>query len=116
LQQVNAINAQPAWLPLLSAWERLWTVPFHVALSVVVLQVFRRNNIGWLWLAILAHAALDFTSVAILQRFGNSITVSIIVELIVAAFGLAGIWVIWKLRDKPEAAAQSAGVGVAHEQ
>lgn len=102
VQQVDAINAQPVWLPLLSAWERLWTVPFHVALSVMVLQVFRRNNIAWLWLAILAHAALDFISVAILQIFGNSITVSIIVELIVAAFGLAGIWVIWRLRDRKE--------------
>ncbi len=82
----------------------------------MVLQVFRRNNIGWLWLAILGHAALDFTSIAIFQIFGNSITVSIIVELIVAAFGLAGICVIWKLRDKPEAVGQSAGVDVENEQ
>ena len=107
MQQVNAINAQPAWLPLLSAWERLWTIPVQVALSVMVLQVFRRSNSGRLWLAVLAHAALDFTSVAILQVFGNSTTVSIIVELIVAAFGLAGIWVIWRLRDKPEAVEKS---------
>jgi uncharacterized membrane protein YhfC len=32
-QQLAAIAAQPSWVPLLGAWERLWTIPLHVALS-----------------------------------------------------------------------------------
>ena len=34
-QQLAAIAAQPVWVPLLGAWESLWTIPLHVALSVV---------------------------------------------------------------------------------
>ncbi|GAC1568561.1 MAG: hypothetical protein NVS3B14_18200 [Ktedonobacteraceae bacterium] len=86
-----------------STERREYHIPFHVALSVIVLQVFRRNNIGWLWLAILAHAALDFISVVILQIFGKSVGISLLVELIVALAGMGGSWVIWRLRDQPGA-------------
>ncbi|GAC1391053.1 MAG: hypothetical protein NVSMB38_10470 [Ktedonobacteraceae bacterium] len=48
IHQFAAINAQPAWFSLLGTWERLWTLLVHIALSVIVLQVFRRKNIGWL--------------------------------------------------------------------
>lgn len=37
LQQYAAQAAQPGWLPLLGLWERLWTLPVHIALSVIVL-------------------------------------------------------------------------------
>ncbi len=39
-QQLSAIAAQPWWYPLLGAWERIWALAFHVAMSLVVLQVF----------------------------------------------------------------------------
>lgn len=103
VEQLNAINAQPAWTTLFQVWERLWTVPFHIAMSVVVLQVFRRNNIGWLWLAILAHAILDFTAVAIPQALGPDLSSSLVVEGLVAISGIVSLWVIWKLRDRWEA-------------
>lgn len=77
-------------------------MPVHVALSVVVLQVFRRGNIAWLWLAVLAHTVLDFTALAIPEAFGAGTQTSLLVEGIVAIFGLIGIWVIWKLRDPSE--------------
>jgi uncharacterized membrane protein YhfC len=102
--QLAAINAMPTWIPLLAAWERLWTVPVHIALSVVVLQVFRRGNIAWLWLAILAHAVVDFIAVATPEVLGAGVQTSLLVEGIVAIFGLIGIWVIWKLRDPSETA------------
>lgn len=109
-QQLQAIAAQPGWLPLLGAWERLWTVPIQVALSVLVLQVFRRGNIGWLWLAILAHAVVDGVSVGVSQVLGSShLSTTLIVEGIVAVFGLIALWVIFALRDRP-AQAVSAGV------
>ncbi len=102
VQQLNAINAQPAWTTLLQVWERLWAVPFHIAMSVVVLQVFRRNAIGWLWLAILAHAILDFTAVILPQVLGSGLSSSLIVEGWVAVAGIVSLWVIWKLRDRSE--------------
>ncbi len=102
VQQLKALSAQPGWFPLLGLWERLWTLPVQVALSVIVLQVFRRNNIGWLWLAILAHAVVDFVPVALLQVLGASMGAYLLVELIVAIFGATGVLVIWKLRDRPE--------------
>ncbi len=99
IQQFMTINAQPIWFPLLGAWERLWTLPVHIALSVMVLQVFRRNKMSWLWLAILAHAIVDFTSVEILQVLGTSTTASLITEGVIALFGIIAIMVIWRLRD-----------------
>lgn len=102
MQQVAAINAQPAWTALLGGWERLWTLPVHIALSVVVLQVFRRGNLGWLWLAVLLHAIVDFTSVMVVQVLGASLTTNLFVEGIIALFGLIAIWIIWRLRDHPQ--------------
>ena len=99
IQQFATLNAQPVWFPLLGAWERLWTLPVHIALSVIVLQVFRRNNIGWLWLAILAHAIVDFTSVEILQVLGTSTTTYLITEGVIAFFGIIAVITIWRLRD-----------------
>ena len=101
VQQLNAINAEPGWLPLLSAWERLWAIPAQVAFSVIVLQVFRRGSILWLGLAILAHAVFDFVTVAMVQLLGpGKISTNLIVELVVSIFGLGALWVIWTLRDR----------------
>lgn len=101
VQQFASLNAQPVWFPLIGAWERLWTVPFHVGMSVVVLQVFRRNNITWLLLAILLHALLDFVAAGLLPELvGRGVTGSLIIEASVAIFGLFAIWLIWKLRDR----------------
>ena len=108
VHQLATINAQPVWFPLLGAWERLWTVPVHVALSVLVLQVFRRGNIAWLWLAILAHATVDFVTIGVLQLLGpDKISTSLLVEAIVAVFGVIALWVIWALRDRPDTAVES---------
>ena len=106
VQQFAALNAQPLWIPLLGAWERLWTVPFHVAMSVVVLQVFRRKNIAWLLLAIALHACLDFVTVAISQLWGHSITITLSIEGVVLIAGLLALWIIWRLREPVRPAVQ----------
>jgi hypothetical protein len=41
-----------------SGWS-LGALPIQVALFVLVLQVFRQKQMGWLWLAILAHTIVD---------------------------------------------------------
>ncbi len=108
VSQFQAIANQPGWLPLLGAWERLWTLPVHIALSVIVLQVFRRKNLGWLLLAIGAHAFFDFVTVATQQILGSAITSSLIVEGIIAVFGLIALWVIFALREPATPTAQPA--------
>lgn len=102
IQQFAAINAQPVWLPLLTAWERLWTIPVHVALSVIVLQMFRRQQIGWLFLAIFLHALVDFLSLAIPQVLGHSTNVTLLFEGVACLFGLISLWIIWRLRESGE--------------
>lgn len=44
---------------LYGSLERFSAVMIHVALSIIVLQVFRKKNIGYLFLAILIHALFD---------------------------------------------------------
>lgn len=100
VKQMSQINAQPVWTSLLGGWERLWTMPIHIGQSVIVLQVFRRHNISWLFLAIGLHTLLDFCVVAFPQIFGASATTSLMVEGVVLLFGLLGIWLIWRLRDR----------------
>ena len=102
-QQLAAIAAQPSWVPLLGAWERLWTIPLHVALALLVLQVFRRGSLRWLWLAILAHALVDLVAAGaapILQLSGMSAL--LVPEAIVTVVGLLSLWAIWALRDQPD--------------
>jgi uncharacterized membrane protein YhfC len=104
LQLFAAINAEPFWYPLLAAWERLWTIPLQIALAVMVVQVFRRQQISWLFLAILFHALVDFLAGALPQAFGQSITITLLVEGIVCMFGLISVWIIWRLREPGDSA------------
>jgi len=77
--------------PLLAAVERLATVPFHIAMSLLVLLVFTRKQIRWLFLAILLHGLADLTAVLLNQAVGDT---PWLVELGVLAWGLAALWYI----------------------
>ena len=100
-QQLQVLNSQPGWAALLSAWERLWTVPIQVAFSVIVLQVFRRGKLIWLLWAVLGHAFVDLVAVGLQQVLGPGIGSSLIIEGVVGVFGLIAVWIIWRLRDAP---------------
>jgi uncharacterized membrane protein YhfC len=100
-QQLAAVSAQPDWLPLLGAWERLWSIAFHVAMSVIVLQVFRRG-LGWLGLAIAAHTLVDFVAVGLPMLLGlQGMAALLAPEAVVTVVGLISLWAIWALRDPP---------------
>jgi uncharacterized membrane protein YhfC len=99
LQQFAAINVQPIWFPLLTAWERLWSFPLQVALAVLVLHVFLRQQLRWLGLATLLHALIDFVTAALPRALGQGTTIALLVEGIVCVFGLLGVRIIWRLRE-----------------
>lgn len=48
-------------------------MPIQVALSVLVLQVFVRKNLVWLWIAIGVHAMIDLGAIAVPQVAGVSL-------------------------------------------
>lgn len=99
IQQYAALAAVPGWYPLLGLWERLWTLPVHIGLSVVVLQVFQRGRLRWLWWAVVAHAVVDFSVVAVqLPLSGHPLLVALVPEALVAVFGAIALWVVRALR------------------
>ena len=74
-QQVQAYWGLPWYSTLLGAVERIFTIPFHIMASVVVLQVFTRRPghqmLRWLGLAILLHAIMDASTVIIANQWGG---------------------------------------------
>jgi uncharacterized membrane protein YhfC len=102
-KSLAAIAAQLVWFPLLGLWERVWAIAFHVAMSVVVLQVFRRNNIAWLWLAVAFHTLFDGVTVYLQQLLPFDVTTNaLVLEGIIAVMGLAVLLFAFRLRDRPE--------------
>ncbi len=81
--------------PALAAIERVLTLPFHVAMSLVVLLVFVRRQTRWLWVAVLVHGLLDFTVILVARAFRAQTWV---VELYVALWAAVSIWLILRLR------------------
>ena len=58
-QQVQAYWSLPWHYTLLGAVERLFAIPVHLMLSLLVMQTFVRRQGWWVWLAVAAHAAWD---------------------------------------------------------
>ncbi len=105
--QLGQITEMPAWLLLAGVWERLWAIIFHVAMSVVVLQVFRRGSLRWLGYAILLHALIDFIVPTVVPQLRLALIPSLLLsEGIMMLFGSVGLWLIWTLRDQPTAEAR----------
>lgn len=96
-QQLTTVLGQPDWIALVGFYERVWAMAAHVALSLVVLQVFLRHNIRWLWLSIGLHALLNSVTVVSLLGLAPT-TVILISEAWVTVFGVGALWLIWRLR------------------
>ncbi|HEX8733600.1 MAG TPA: YhfC family glutamic-type intramembrane protease [Ktedonobacterales bacterium] len=101
--EIATIAAQPGWLPLLGGWERVCALTAHVALSLIVLQVFRRGSLGWLWLAIGLHFLLDAT--VALNTFGpfSARGNLLLTEGVITLLAIGAAWVIFVLRDRSAA-------------
>ena len=76
----------------------------QVALSVMVLQVFRQRKRRWFFLAILFHTLIDFLTLALPQAFGQSTALQLVVNGMLCVFGLLGMWIIWRLREPDDQA------------
>lgn len=89
----------PWWLPLLGAFERLAAVVIQIGFSILVLQVFLRGSIWWLYLAIGAHFLVDFVAVASVRWLGPVGT-----EVLVGLFAVIAAYLILRLRPATEPA------------
>lgn len=92
--QVEMYWAQPWYVVLLGAVERAAAISFHISASVMVLQVFRRRNILWLFLAIGWHTLLDAVAVFGIQTWGVYVT-----ETLVVGMGILSIVIVLLLRE-----------------
>ena len=106
VDQFAAIASQPGWLPLLGAYERLCAITFQIAMAVVVLQVFRRGQIRWLWIAVFAHFVFDFAAIGVAQGLPllgvtNATLITLAAEGVVTIGTLGALWTIFALRDTP---------------
>jgi uncharacterized membrane protein YhfC len=72
-QQVLQYWSTSWYNTLIPFMERVFTIPFHIMASVLVLQVFTRRpgqqQLGWLGLAILLHTIMDASAVFIASQW-----------------------------------------------
>ena len=98
--QIQAYWSAPWYITMLGALERLFTLPLHLACSVLVLQAFNRKKLWWVGLAILYHALADGVTVFVSQ-IGFS---ALAIEGIIGIFAIMSIVIVFVLRQ-PEPAA-----------
>lgn len=90
--QLQVYWSTAGYINLVGALERFMALIFHLTASVLVLQVFLRRQMRWLWLAILWHAALDGLAVWLAPHG------ILVVEGALAVMTLVNLVVIYLLR------------------
>src|SRR4030042_2847701 len=97
-QQLLAYWSMPWYTTLLGAVERIFTIPFHVMASVLVLQVFTRQpghqQLGWLGLAILFHTIMDASAVFLSTQLSVYL-----VEAVLGGMALVEVIIIFVLHQ-----------------
>lgn len=92
--QFNAYWSAEWYNTLLGALERALTIPFHIAASVLVWQVFRRSQIRWLWISIGWHALLNAVVVILNARVS-----AYAAEGFLAIALFVNLWIIFHFRE-----------------
>jgi len=95
-QQVQVYWSTTWYSSMLGALERLFTIPCQIAMAVMVMQVFIRKKIGWLFAAIGFHTLLDGLAV-----YGQRYISPISLEGVVGFFAIISVVIIILLR-RPE--------------
>lgn len=80
----------------LGAVERLFAITNHVAMSVMLLQVFVRRRWRWLFAAIGWHAALDATAVTLASRLSP-----FALQAVLGGFAVAALGILRTLKRRP---------------
>ena len=105
IQQVVASYwSAPAYMVLLSFFERAMALVVQISMSVLVVQAFIRRNFYWVVLALLYHALADAVSVYIAGRYG-----ALPAEGVVAIFALISLGLIFMLRTAEPQEVDTAG-------
>lgn len=99
--QVDAFFATPWYIVPMALAERVFAICFHLAASLLVMQVFVRKQIRYWFAAFGLHTALNATAVILSQltteRFGQNGV--LIVEAALGIFALFAVWIILKLKN-----------------
>jgi uncharacterized membrane protein YhfC len=93
--QINAMLALPWYEGMMGSLERVFAICLQLTFSLLVMQVFTRGQLRWLWLAIGGHALIDATAV-FMQFQGQSIY---LLEAVVAVYAFIGLGIIFWLRE-----------------
>ena len=92
--QVQAYWSMTWYASMLGALERFFTIPCQIAMALMVMQVFTRKNIGWLFAAIGYHTLIDGVAV-----FGQKYISPLGLEGVVGIFAILSIIIIFLLRQ-----------------
>jgi uncharacterized membrane protein YhfC len=92
-----SLGDMPWYYNLLGALERLSALCIHLGATLLVLQAFIRRNMGWYFLAVLWHTAVDAFAVYGVQTWNVYL-----VEGIVFLFGLCSLGIVFTLRRKTQ--------------
>lgn len=92
-QQITAVFATPLPAILLGATERLFALCAHLAMSLLVMQLFVRGQIRWLGASILWHTLLNAVAVFAVVTWNAYVT-----EAIIGLFALFSVAIIFWLR------------------
>ncbi|MFP2963884.1 YhfC family intramembrane metalloprotease [Myxococcus sp. 1LA] len=106
------IAALDWWMPLLGAYERLGGMAVHIALTVVVLQRFIRDEVKWYWFAVAAHASFNGLTVVVGKQVSaawGKQAGAFAGEGMVTVAALLSVWVIVYFR-RVEAAREAEAV------
>jgi uncharacterized membrane protein YhfC len=98
--QIQAYWSAPWYMTILGAVERLFTIPLHLACSVLVLQAFTRKKFWWVGLAILLHSLADGVAVFTSQNGVPALEI----EGIIGIFAIVSVAIIFMVRtpEPPE--------------
>jgi uncharacterized membrane protein YhfC len=93
-EQINALFNVPISMALLGATERIFALMFHLSASLLVMQVFVRQQIRWLGAAIVWHALLNALAVYSISVWG-----AIPTEIMLGILGFVSVGLIFWLHE-----------------
>jgi uncharacterized membrane protein YhfC len=100
-EALEAIRRQTAslhfWNVQLAALERASAMAAHIGLSLVVLQVWLRGGLRWLFLAIALHFAINALGGTLMHQLRLS---AVLAELVVAILSAGVLLLGWKLSSR----------------